>query len=86
MEYAENNRRTNTFKMGKTIKLMVCAITVAATMLLLSACGKSYTCYRCEETTKKAYYDMAASKEQVLCEECARQYWIPLDYEKYKVD
>ena len=55
-------------------------------LLALSACGKAYTCMKCGETTRKAYYDMAASKSQVMCEDCAHQYWMPLDYEQYRVE
>ena len=54
-------------------------------LLLLCACGKEYTCIVCGENTRKAYYDMAASKEQVMCESCAQKYWMPLDYENYRV-
>ena len=54
-------------------------------LLTLSSCGKEYTCNECGETTRKAYYDMAAIEEQVMCEDCARQYWMPLDYENYRV-
>ena len=54
-------------------------------LLALTACGKEYTCITCGETTRKAYYDMAASESQVMCEDCARQYWMPLNYEQYRV-
>ena len=54
-------------------------------LLTLSSCGKEYTCNECGKTTSKAYYDMAAIEEQVMCEDCAHQYWMPLDYEKYRV-
>lgn len=54
-------------------------------LLVLTACGKEYICQDCGKTTRKAYYDMAASESQVMCEDCARQYWMPLDYENYRV-
>ena len=54
-------------------------------MLCLTACGKKYTCYQCGTETGKAYYDYNANKDSVLCEDCARSYWMPLDYSNYKV-
>lgn len=67
--------------MRKSIVLMLAVILA----FILTACGGSYTCMDCGKTTSKAYYDMMASKEQVMCEECARQYWMPLPYENYRV-
>ena len=55
-------------------------------LLALAACGIEYTCMKCGKTTSKAYYDLAAIEEQVMCEDCARQYWMPLNYENYRVD
>ncbi len=50
-----------------------------------SACGKIYTCMECETTTSKAYYDMNCKTERVMCEACARKYWMPINYETYRV-
>lgn len=62
--------------------LVLCFVVVSMCM----ACGgKKYTCYECDTVTKKAYYDMTADEEWVLCEDCAREYWMPLPYENYKV-
>ena len=52
---------------------------------LLSACGTTYTCKDCNKSTTKAYYDLNANDSSVMCEECAREYWIPLDYSTYRV-
>lgn len=45
--------------------------------------GKRYTCSRCETSTHKIYYDLDGQPE--LCEDCAKDYWAPFDYEKYRV-
>jgi len=68
----------------KKILFFICAIIFA---LSLSACGVggSYTCKDCDKTISKAYYDMNSSKESVMCEDCARKYWMPLDYKTYCV-
>ena len=51
----------------------------------LCGCGKSYTCYDCDKTTTKAYYNMDAKIDKVMCEECAREYWMPMPYQNYRV-
>lgn len=53
--------------------------------ILLFACGKQYRCRDCGKTTNEAYYDMDAKEEEVMCEDCARAYWMPFPYENYKV-
>lgn len=67
--------------MKKTICIILMAIALLST---LCACG-SYHCYDCGKTTTKAYYDYSATKEYVLCEDCARTYWMPLNYKTYRV-
>ena len=67
----------------KKFLFFICATIFAFS---LSACnGGSYTCKDCDKTTSKAYYDMNSSKESVMCEDCARKYWMPLDYKTYRV-
>ena len=66
-------------------KLAVLFISAILVLMLLSSCGKEYTCMLCGRTTSKAYYDMSAIEEEVMCEDCARKYWMPLDYENYRV-
>ncbi len=51
----------------------------------LCACGQTYECCDCGKNTSKSYYTFEASKEQVMCEECAREYWMPLPYQNYRV-
>ena len=53
---------------------------------VLVACGKTYTCSRCDKKTKDAYYKMSMKEESVLCEDCARKYWAPFPYDTYKVE
>ena len=73
-------------KRQQEMKNPILLLTLAlAVMLCLSACGKKYTCYQCGTETGKAYYDYNANKESVLCEDCARSYWMPLDYSNYRV-
>lgn len=70
----------------KKILFLICTMFF---LLSLSACGSgsggSYSCKDCSKTTSKAYYDMSSSKESVMCEDCARKYWMPLDYKTYRV-
>ena len=68
--------------MKKQLLLLALAL---ALVLSLTACGKKYTCSQCGTETRKAYYTYSGSKDSVLCEDCARSYWMPLDYSNYKV-
>ena len=65
----------------------VLALLISSICIVFSAagCGASYTCYKCDTTTNKAYYDIDAKEEWVMCEDCARKYWMPLPYENYRV-
>lgn len=69
------------------MKKKVTAIILIMTLAMsFAGCGIGiYTCKKCEETTMKAYYDMEMSKDEVLCEDCARKYWMPFPYENYRV-
>ena len=67
------------------MKKLVVILIGAVLLLALSSCGKEYTCNECGKKTSKAYYDLSAIEEQVMCEDCARQYWMPLDYRNYRV-
>ena len=69
----------------KKILLSVSMIVVTLSMVACGSVGKSYVCKDCEVTTTKAYYDFGANKDSVMCETCARQYWMPLDYRTYRV-
>lgn len=51
----------------------------------LTSCGQKYTCHSCDKTVSTAYYDMKADLDYVLCEDCAREYWMPFDYKTYRV-
>lgn len=70
---------------GREMKKLVVILIGAVLLLSLSSCGKEYTCNECGKKTSKAYYDLSAIEEQVMCEDCARQYWMPLDYRNYRV-
>lgn len=67
------------------MKKIIC-LGIVITCLLSVLCGcKSYTCYDCGKNTHKAYYDASANEESVLCEDCAREWWMPFPYENYRV-
>ena len=67
------------------MKKLVALLLALVMALSLTACGKKYTCSECGTKTNKAYYDMSGDLDYVLCEDCARSYWMPLDYTQYRV-
>ncbi len=67
------------------MKKIVALLLALVMALSLAACGKKYTCSECGTKTNKAYYDMSGDIDYVLCEDCARSYWMPLDYTQYRV-
>lgn len=60
-------------------------LVIGVLVCVLCGCGKSYICYDCGKTTSKAYYNMDAKIERVMCEDCAREYWMPMPYQNYRV-
>ncbi len=65
--------------MKRVLGIIAALVTVAC---FLSACGSNYVCTECDKTISKAYYDLNGD---YLCKDCAKEYWIPLDYEDYRV-
>jgi len=65
----------------------VLAVVLLIVMLMsITGCGFGrYTCAKCDATTMKAYYTMSANPDHVMCEDCARKYWMPLPIENYRV-
>lgn len=65
-------------------KRVLCLAALAiGLVLILAACGQSWTCDECGKSwTGTAYYDY--SGDGTLCEDCARTYWMPLPYQNYK--
>lgn len=61
--------------------LVMVLILILATLFV--GCG--YTCSRCDKATMKAYYTSSGDKSRVMCEDCARKYWMPFPYENYRV-
>jgi len=66
----------------KKVKVRVFLVT-ALVLVLCSGCGEEYTCDRCEETTKEAYYD-PFREDTYYCEECAKKYFAPFPYTNYR--
>ena len=64
---------------------MKVAVVVTLLAMIFGACGKRYTFKYCDKKTFEAYYTMSADEERVICEVCAREYWMPFDYKDYKV-
>ena len=52
---------------------------------LLNPAKNVHTCRICGAQTLNAYYDAEASRDSVLCAECAVGYWMPLNYKNYHV-
>lgn len=66
--------------MRKTIflgSIMMCAIFV------LGGCGQKYMCRECEKAVRTIYYDIDG--DAAYCEDCAKEYWAPFDYNEYRV-
>ena len=71
-------------------KLLIVFVSTIAVILLighfmLSTLIGEYTCYDCKTSTSKAYYNANGNKDNVLCEDCARIYWMPLNIENFRV-
>ena len=65
--------------------LLFVIVLVSVLLLFLSGCTRSFVCGSCGQTSSgKAYYGMGGN--EVLCEDCARTYWMPLDYRKFEWD
>jgi len=65
-------------------KKVTAFVLIAVLAMSFAGCG-AYTCAKCDTTTTKAYYDMSANPDWVMCEDCARSYWMPLPIENYRV-
>lgn len=68
--------------MKRILALVISSICI---LFSLASCGESYTCYKCDTTTREAYYDASCKMEWVMCKDCAREYWAPLPYTSYRV-
>lgn len=69
--------------MTKRMKRIGIAVLCTLALAGMTACGKSYVCEACEEQfSGDAFYGM--SGRDVMCEDCARSYWMPLDYTNFQ--
>lgn len=59
-------------------------LVIALLIVLCCGCGEKYTCARCEETTKEAYYDPFRD-DTYYCVDCAEKYFAPFPYTNYRV-
>ncbi len=63
----------------RLIHLFLTGVVLAA---LLSGCGKTWVCDRCDkEFTGDAYYGFTGT--ETYCEDCARKFWSPFPYRNY---
>ena len=61
-------------------KIIIALVLIFA--LSLTACGKNWVCDECGKSfSGKAYYGFNTT--ETFCEDCARQYWMPLNYQNY---
>ena len=64
-------------------KLLALVYISAVLMLLLSACGKIYTCSECGKRVTEAYYD-PFDLDSYFCKDCAKEYFAPFPYTSYR--
>ena len=65
--------------------VMIVFLSFMLVTLLLACSGSSYICEQCGQSSSgKAYYVMCG--KEVMCEGCARSYWLPLDYRNFQWD
>ncbi len=69
---------------NRKFRKLICIVLSVVVLLSLSGC-KKYTCYKCDKAMSKAYYEFSLDEDMLMCEECARKYWMPLDYRTYQV-
>ncbi len=60
--------------------IAVCLLLVS--VLSLASCGKKYTCVECDKQVGTIYVDIDGDPS--YCKDCAREYWMPLDYTQFK--
>jgi hypothetical protein len=74
-----NDSRNNIY-----IILGIAAIILAIIGIVFFNAGKhTWTCDHCGKTWYgTAYYD---DEDRILCADCAREYWMPMDYENYRI-
>lgn len=70
--------------MKKRFPAIITMLLVLVSLLaLLSGCGQAWTCDECgKEFFGTAYYGFSGT--ETYCEDCAKDYWMPLPYQNYK--
>lgn len=64
------------------MKKIIAMILLIVSTLLITSCGKTWTCDECGRTWNgKAYYGYFTT--ETFCEDCAKTYWMPLPYQNY---
>lgn len=67
-------------------KKVLCILLIILIILIFIGikANQTYVCKECEKTTFTIYYDVDG--DESFCKECAKKYWIPLDYERFRVE
>ena len=65
-------------------KYFVLFAALIALTVVLTGCGKTYTCTQCGKTVKVAYYD-PYNANTYYCGDCAPGYFAPFPYTAYRV-
>ncbi|MBP3195928.1 MAG: zinc ribbon domain-containing protein [Butyrivibrio sp.] len=63
---------------------IVAIVFVIIAIAISKANAPKYKCTVCGKTVKTAYYD-PFDDDTIFCEDCAREYFAPFDYEMYKI-
>lgn len=69
-------------------KMKKIVLIVAAVMLVcfLAACGSNGICTSCGKTIHGSAYGNPMNSSERMCESCARQYYMGLDLDNFKID
>lgn len=81
-DYPIEKSKQNSSGKSKT-KIIIVASAIVVVMLLLF--GNIHTCERCNNTYMGAMYYDSWNPDETMCEDCAKHYYMGLDYTRFKV-